>query len=83
MMSIPSRRSRRQGPKPLKKPKTRKTDTHFTIDGEHRYCTGWPRGKDELADSWIRVDCHRCLEKRELELHPEMLEKLLRKLREE
>ena len=34
---------------------------HFTTDGKRRYCTGRPKGKDELVANWDEVDCGKCL----------------------
>ncbi len=41
-----------------------KRETHFTEDGTTRYCSGRPKGKDELSDTWISVTCGKCIMKR-------------------
>lgn len=59
MSLTPKKRSqsRRERPRSsVEKPRK----THFTTDGKKRYCTGRPKGKDELERDWKRVDCDRC-----------------------
>ncbi len=53
---------------------------HYTVDGEKRYCTNYPKGKDELIHSWYDVNCKRCHEERELR---KINKKLFDKLKEE
>ena len=54
--------------KKSKKVKYPKRKTHFTEDGTTRYCTGRPKGKDELSRNWIEVDCQRCHNERDIKI---------------
>jgi hypothetical protein len=40
---------------------------HFRNKRNKRYCTNYPKGKDELVDEWKEVDCDECLRKKEIE----------------
>ncbi len=59
-------------------PPTRKSKEHFTTDGHKRYCTNYPKGKDELIEEWSRVNCDACLIKGKPKSHMslEMQEKI-------